>query len=118
MDLGQDKMVSGVVIQGGKHRDRNVFMKRFKVGHSLDGEEWTMVKEDNSNKPKVGLLMRLSDRGRNAFCCCHRFLHVVISYILLQKIHRVAQNHMYRIKGYLKFHLIGVSLRFSLFFEE
>ncbi|XP_039999311.1 neuropilin-1a-like [Xiphias gladius] len=53
VDLGQDKMVSGVVIQGGKHRDRNVFMKRFKVGHSLDGEEWTMVKEDNSNKPKI-----------------------------------------------------------------
>ncbi|KAF3857868.1 hypothetical protein F7725_011069 [Dissostichus mawsoni] len=31
VDLGQDKMVSGVVIQGGKHRDRNVFMKRFRI---------------------------------------------------------------------------------------
>lgn len=47
--------MSGVVIQGGKHRDRNVFMKRFKVGHSLDGEEWTIVKEDNTTRPKVGL---------------------------------------------------------------
>lgn len=55
MDLGQDKMVSGVVIQGGKHRDRNVFMKRFRVGHSLDGEDWTIVKEENTTKPKVGL---------------------------------------------------------------
>lgn len=54
VDLGQDKMVSGVVIQGGKHRDRNVFMKRFRVGHSLDGEDWTIVKEDNTTKPKVG----------------------------------------------------------------
>ncbi|KAL6103774.1 nrp1 [Pungitius sinensis] len=53
VDLGQDKMVSGVVIQGGKHRDRNVFMKRFKVGHSLDGDEWTVIKEDNTTKPKV-----------------------------------------------------------------
>lgn len=53
VDLGQDKMVSGVVIQGGKHRDRNVFMKRFKVGHSLDGEDWTIIK-DNTTKPKVG----------------------------------------------------------------
>lgn len=53
VDLGQDKMVSGVVIQGGKHRDRNVFMKRFKVGHSLDGEVWTIIK-DNATKPKVG----------------------------------------------------------------
>lgn len=47
-------MVTGAVIQGGKHRDRNVFMKRFKVGHSLDGEDWTIIKEDNSTKPKVG----------------------------------------------------------------
>ncbi|XP_050925757.1 neuropilin-1a isoform X2 [Lates calcarifer] len=53
VDLGQEKMVSGVVIQGGKHRDRNVFMKRFKVGHSLDGEEWTIVKEDNTTRPKI-----------------------------------------------------------------
>uniref|UniRef100_A0A8D0A8C2 Neuropilin n=1 Tax=Sander lucioperca TaxID=283035 RepID=A0A8D0A8C2_SANLU len=53
VDLGQDKMVSGVVIQGGKHRDRNVFMKRFRVGHSLDGDEWTIVKEDNTTKPKI-----------------------------------------------------------------
>lgn len=53
MDLGQDKMVSGVVIQGGKHRDRNVFMKRFKVGHSLDGENWTIIKEDNTTRQKV-----------------------------------------------------------------
>lgn len=54
MDLGQDKMVSGVLIQGGKHRDKNVFMKKFRVGHSLDGEDWTMVKEENTTRPKVG----------------------------------------------------------------
>lgn len=54
MDLGQDKMVTGVVIQGGKHRDKNVYMKRFKVGHSLDGEDWAIIKEDNTTKPKVG----------------------------------------------------------------
>jgi len=54
VDLGQDKMVSGVLIQGGKHRDRNVFMKRFKVGYSQDGLQWTLVREDNGTKPKVG----------------------------------------------------------------
>ncbi|KAM3866381.1 neuropilin-1a-like [Diretmus argenteus] len=53
VDLGQDKLVTGVVIQGGKHRDRNVFMKRFKVGYSQDGDEWTMVKEDNTTRPKI-----------------------------------------------------------------
>lgn len=54
VDLGQEKMLSGVMIQGGKHRDKNVFMKKFRVGHSLDGEDWALVKEDNSSKPKVG----------------------------------------------------------------
>ncbi|KAM6918528.1 neuropilin-1a-like [Xenentodon cancila] len=53
VDLGQEKMLSGVVIQGGKHRDRNVFMKRFKVGHSMDGEEWTIIKEENTTRAKV-----------------------------------------------------------------
>lgn len=54
MDLGLEKMLSGVMVQGGKHRDKNVFMKKFRVGHSLDGDDWAMVKEDNSTKPKVG----------------------------------------------------------------
>uniref|UniRef100_A0A3P9HV78 Neuropilin n=1 Tax=Oryzias latipes TaxID=8090 RepID=A0A3P9HV78_ORYLA len=53
VDLGQDKMVSGVMIQGGKHRDRNVFMKKFKVGHSLDGDHWTFIKEENTTRAKV-----------------------------------------------------------------
>ncbi|CAL8277207.1 unnamed protein product [Lota lota] len=53
VDLGQDKMVSGVLIQGGKHRDRNVFMKRFKVGYSQDGLQWTLVREHNGTRPKV-----------------------------------------------------------------
>nr|XP_029498361.1 neuropilin-1a-like [Oncorhynchus nerka] len=54
VDLGQDKLVSGLVIQGGHHRDKNVFMKRFKVGYSSNGSDWTMVNEDNDAKPKVG----------------------------------------------------------------
>uniref|UniRef100_A0A8C7XX70 Neuropilin 1 n=1 Tax=Oryzias sinensis TaxID=183150 RepID=A0A8C7XX70_9TELE len=53
VDLGQDKMVSGVMIQGGKHRDRNVFMKKFKVGHSQDGDHWTFIKEENTTRAKV-----------------------------------------------------------------
>ncbi|CAB1326076.1 unnamed protein product [Coregonus sp. 'balchen'] len=53
VDLGQDKLVSGLVIQGGHHRDKNVFMKRFKVGYSNNGSDWTMVNEDNGAKPKI-----------------------------------------------------------------
>lgn len=34
-------------------RDKNVFMKKFKVGYSNNGSDFTMVKEDNSSKPKV-----------------------------------------------------------------
>uniref|UniRef100_H3BVP0 Neuropilin n=1 Tax=Tetraodon nigroviridis TaxID=99883 RepID=H3BVP0_TETNG len=53
VDLGQEKMLSGVMIQGGKHRDKNVFVKKFRVGHSLDGEDWAMVREDNGTRPKI-----------------------------------------------------------------
>lgn len=63
MDLGLEKMLSGVMVQGGKHRDKNVFMKKFRVGHSLDGEEWAIVKEDNTTKPKVGAF------GHHVFQC-------------------------------------------------
>lgn len=65
VDLGQDKMLSGVMIQGGKHRDKNVFMKRFRLGHSLDGEDWAVFREDNSTKPKVGVRPR---GGRGGVC--------------------------------------------------
>uniref|UniRef100_A0A8C8MCQ7 Neuropilin n=1 Tax=Oncorhynchus tshawytscha TaxID=74940 RepID=A0A8C8MCQ7_ONCTS len=50
MDLGQDKLVSGLLIQGGH---KNVFMKKFKVGYSNNGSDFTMVKEDNSSRPKI-----------------------------------------------------------------
>lgn len=64
VDLGLDKLVTGVVIQGGKHYDKNVFMKKFKVGHSLDGEDWTLVNEENTTKPKV------SPRKLKTVCLC------------------------------------------------
>lgn len=69
VDLGQDKIVTGVVIQGGKHRDRNVFMKKFKVGHSLDGEEWTMVKEENTTRVKVGSLIHITAKCHFLLAC-------------------------------------------------
>uniref|UniRef100_A0A4W5QCT9 Neuropilin 1 n=1 Tax=Hucho hucho TaxID=62062 RepID=A0A4W5QCT9_9TELE len=33
--------------------DKNVFMKRFKVGYSRNGSDWTMVNEDNDAKPRI-----------------------------------------------------------------
>uniref|UniRef100_A0A4W5Q2X6 Neuropilin n=1 Tax=Hucho hucho TaxID=62062 RepID=A0A4W5Q2X6_9TELE len=35
------------------YRDKNVFMKRFKVGYSRNGSDWTMVNEDNDAKPRI-----------------------------------------------------------------
>ncbi|XP_010880952.2 neuropilin-1a isoform X2 [Esox lucius] len=57
VDLSQDKLVTGLIIQGGRNREKNVFMKRFKVGYSSNGSNWTMVKENaNTNaKPMIFL---------------------------------------------------------------
>lgn len=54
VDLGEEKLVKGLIIQGGKHRENKVFMKKFRLGYSNNGSEWTMVLDTNGNKPKVG----------------------------------------------------------------
>lgn len=53
VDLAQEKLVRGLIIQGGKHRENKVFMKKFRLGYSNNGSDWKMVMEANSNKPKV-----------------------------------------------------------------
>lgn len=53
VDLAQEKLVRGLIIQGGKHRENKVFMKKFRLGYSNNGSDWKMVMESNSNKPKV-----------------------------------------------------------------
>ncbi|KAJ8388157.1 hypothetical protein AAFF_G00146480 [Aldrovandia affinis] len=53
VDLGEERLVSGLIIQGGKHRDNKIFMKKFRVGYSNNGSHWTMVQDASGNKPKV-----------------------------------------------------------------
>ncbi|KAM9488336.1 neuropilin-1a isoform 2-T2 [Clarias gariepinus] len=53
VDLAQEKLVRGLIIQGGKHRENKVFMKKFRLGYSNNGSDWKMVMESNSNKPKL-----------------------------------------------------------------
>lgn len=53
IDLGEEKLVRGLVIQGGKHRDNKVFMKKFRLGYSNNGSDWKMVMDATGNKPKV-----------------------------------------------------------------
>lgn len=62
VDLGEEKLVRGLIIQGGKHRENKVFMKKFRLGYSNNGSDWKMVQDASGNKPKV--------RGRTVFIGC------------------------------------------------
>ncbi|XP_073688967.1 neuropilin-1a-like, partial [Garra rufa] len=53
LDLGAQRMVTGLILQGGKYRDVNIFIKRFRVTYSTNGTDWSHVLEENSNKVKV-----------------------------------------------------------------
>nr|DBA25116.1 TPA: hypothetical protein GDO54_012686 [Pyxicephalus adspersus] len=53
IDLGEEKTVSGIIIQGGKHRENKVFMRKFKIGYSNNGTEWEMIMDSSRNKPKT-----------------------------------------------------------------
>ncbi|KAJ4925504.1 hypothetical protein JOQ06_018234 [Pogonophryne albipinna] len=53
VDLGDEKLVKGMIIQGGKHRENKVFMKRFRIGYSNNGSDWRMVLDGSGNKPKL-----------------------------------------------------------------
>lgn len=54
VDLGEDKLVKGLIVQGGKHRENKVFMKKFRLGYSHNGSDWRMVLDTSGSKPKVG----------------------------------------------------------------
>ncbi|MBN3311685.1 NRP1A protein, partial [Atractosteus spatula] len=53
VDLGEERLVRGLVIQGGKHRENKVFMRKFKIGYSNNGSDWKMVMDDSGSKPKI-----------------------------------------------------------------
>lgn len=53
IDLGAQRMVTGLILQGGKYRDVNIFIKRFRVTYSTTGTDWSHIQEENSNRVKV-----------------------------------------------------------------
>ncbi|XP_041039305.1 neuropilin-1a isoform X6 [Carcharodon carcharias] len=53
VDLGAEKEVRSVIIQGVKQRDNKVFMRRFKLGYSTNGSDWKLVTNPGSSKPKT-----------------------------------------------------------------
>lgn len=77
VDLGEEKLVKGLIVQGGKHRENKVFMKKFRLGYSNNGSEWQMVLDTSGNRPKV--------RGRKILniCICARRLPRKESFIIL-----------------------------------
>lgn len=53
VDLGEEKLVKGLIVQGGKHRENKVFMKKFRLGYSNNGSDFRMVSDSSGTKPKV-----------------------------------------------------------------
>ncbi|RXN34766.1 neuropilin-1a-like protein [Labeo rohita] len=53
LDLGAQRIVTGLILQGGKYRDMNIFIKRFRVTYSTNGTDWSQILEESSNRVKV-----------------------------------------------------------------
>lgn len=53
VDLGEEKIVRGIIIQGGKHRENKVSMRKFKIGYSNNGSDWKMIMDNSKRKAKV-----------------------------------------------------------------
>lgn len=53
VDLGEEKIVRGIIIQGGKHRENKVSMRKFKIGYSNNGSDWKVIMDDSKRKAKV-----------------------------------------------------------------
>ncbi|XP_067863692.1 neuropilin-1a isoform X2 [Heptranchias perlo] len=53
IDLGMEKEVRSLIIQGAKQRENKVYMRKFKLGYSTNGSDWKMVTNPGSSKPKT-----------------------------------------------------------------
>ncbi|XP_060728751.1 neuropilin-1a-like isoform X2 [Tachysurus vachellii] len=53
VDLGITHWVNAIILQGGRHKDKIMFVKRFKLAYSTDGSVWSYMQEENSTKVKV-----------------------------------------------------------------
>ncbi|XP_062843411.1 neuropilin 1b isoform X2 [Trichomycterus rosablanca] len=54
LDLGFPRWVTAIILQGGRLKDKNMFIRKFKLAYS-SGLEWSYLLEKNSNKSKVFL---------------------------------------------------------------
>lgn len=58
LDLGFTHRVTAVILQGGRHREKFMYVRRFKLAYSTNGSDWSYIKEENNNKAKVRCLHR------------------------------------------------------------
>lgn len=86
VDLGEEKLVRGLIIQGGKHRENKVFMKKFRLGYSNNGSDWRMVLDTSGNRPKVGFSLLPCTVPNNTWVCvqfCYQIRRLVLIKALL-----------------------------------
>ncbi|KAM3822638.1 neuropilin-1 isoform 2-T2 [Vipera latastei] len=53
IDLGEEKIVRGIIVQGGKHRENKVFMRKFKIEYSYNGSDWKWIMDASKKKAKI-----------------------------------------------------------------
>ncbi|KAJ8272484.1 hypothetical protein GJAV_G00089640 [Gymnothorax javanicus] len=53
VDLGEEKLVSGIIIQGGKHRDGKGFLRKFRLEYGNNGLNWTAMLDESGTKPRI-----------------------------------------------------------------
>ncbi|KAG8138824.1 hypothetical protein E2320_001625, partial [Naja naja] len=53
IDLGEEKIVQGIIVQGGKHRENKVFMRKFKIEYSYNGSDWKWIMDASKKKAKI-----------------------------------------------------------------
>lgn len=57
VDLEKTKRITGIITQGAKDFGVMQFVSMFKVAYSVDGQTWSMVKQQNAFNDKVRYLM-------------------------------------------------------------
>ncbi|XP_076027380.1 lactadherin-like isoform X2 [Genypterus blacodes] len=53
VDLEKTKRLTGIITQGAKDFGVVQFVSMFKVAYSLDGESWSVMKEENTNNDQI-----------------------------------------------------------------
>ncbi|TTH23520.1 Neuropilin-1a [Bagarius yarrelli] len=67
LDLGVTHWVTGIIVQGGRHRDKIMFVRRFKLAYSTNGFDWSYIQQENSNKAKARRQTETEERERRVF---------------------------------------------------